>query len=187
MLRHLVRRLDENLGRLNRELQDRQADAIRSARQGYALELKDHSLCPELLLDVDSFLVEFRAALELTEDFLLEVLSQALGLAYTDQSLRDELRQAEVPTDWISVLWTSRDLAVHKTSFALAVAILREDPLEWELIVQRGFPRDVREVVDPIDLSWFRSVYSDFTTMLQRVDAWLISKVEHHEQAHAPD
>jgi len=185
MLRHLLRRFDEDLRALDHELRDRQADAIRFAKDGYAFQLNDRSLFSELLLDVDSFLVELRAALESAEHFILGVLEHVLGLPYTAKSFRAELQRENAPTDWLDALWKSPDLAVHQTSFSPAVRIQNEDPFEWALIVQRGFPRDVSEITDPVDLTWFRSVYDKFSTMLSVVEAWLITKVELHEQEEA--
>lgn len=186
VLRQVIRRVNRRLEYLAQELNDpgRIKDCLAN-RAAYSIREKD--LPYELLVDIDSFIFESRSCYEIVGKFLREFFKRILNRAVDEQELRHLLSQANIDTKWIEELSETRKAWFHESAPWIAVQVLSQNPLRFELLVLK---RDVEDFSNPNDFLQFeqlRGIYRGFSQSMRTLQEWVIRQIEEFERREMAD
>ena len=166
---------------LDAELRVRRDELRRSGAEGLAFQLDDRALYRDLLVGVDAFLFEYRAAIELLETFLLRVVHDVFDRKMDRTTLRSELIETGVDAGWVSQLSHFRDMVAHEVTLSLAVHVVSEEPWQWELVLQKGHPLDGGVPLEDVPWRVIQGAEDGLRSALQIIERWLFAQVEHYE------
>jgi hypothetical protein len=173
----VVARLNVDMGHLRRELAKRRMEVVQCATKGMALHLNDRELPYRLLSDVDSFLLEFDSAVDLTEKFLKKVL-RALGVRPPKKTFETALRDQGQDAAWLQLLAKDRNLFIHEKAPWLALEVKSRHPLRCSLLVLKRNTKDAADPQDFVRLEDYHTIYNGFASSMVAAQKWLTAQVD---------
>lgn len=180
LLERIVRRVEYRLSQLKVEL-DNQGKLERSLREGGCFPLFDNELVFEILVDVDSFFFESRSAYEIMGKFLRGFCKEILGEELKQESLLEELKQANIDTGWVTELREIRIVLFHETAAWIAVRVISTSPLHFELVICKKDAKDFSNADDFILFEDLRKIYSGFKDSLPILESWVEKQIATRE------
>lgn len=182
MLGLLARRLYSKLIPLAAELA-RQPDLGEMVKKGYAWVPSQRELPYEALLELDSFVFEFRSAYEILGKFLRAFSKDILGKPVGEQDLLKVLEARGIPTAWARELQERRKFLFHEHAPWLSYRIMRVDPLDAEPVFLAHVDADPDDLSEAIPVSTPQSIYSGFDSALKELQAWALREITALEQS----
>ncbi len=186
MLPITVARVDEGIGRMIAEFNGKRAEVewclARPFPKG-AFTTSDKSLPYRLLVDIDSFLFEFRSAYEIVGKFLRQFFERVFGRDLREAEVIAALEGGEADIRWISLLKSERVWFFHHTAPWIVFEVERGEPFKYQLVVLRKNARDLSNPEDYVRLHEYRSILHGFERSMEFLAGWLVEHIERVERA----
>jgi len=180
MLGHLSRRLFSSITPLVTELSQR--DDLRDFIDGgYGWIPSQRGLPYEALLELDSFIFEFRAAYEILKNFLLAFSTLILGKRVGKAELMDVLTSAGVSTDWVDELQKHRNFLIHEHAPWILFRVRQLEPPDFEPVFLAHVDADPEDPAESIDIKTLSRIYAGFDRSLQELQRWAIAEISQLE------
>lgn len=167
----IIERINRNTKKLYAVMQKRD-----KSKDQYGYQPKDVNLPYELLIDINSFLFEIFAGLELLETMEKGVLRKLLRVRIKDRSIKEILTSAQKSTKWYDFLKRNRDHFSHSGMSWIAVC-LDSEPI-YDLLILK---RNVKTYENPDDyfrLSELVDVLRGFKEAAFAVQDYMVSEIK---------
>jgi hypothetical protein len=131
----------------------------------------------EALLELDSFIFEFRSAYEILKNFLLAFSSRILGKPIGKSELMAVLTDADIPIEWIEELQRHRNFLIHEQAPWIVFRVKQVEPPELEAVFLAHVDADPTNPTESIDIKTLSRIYSGFDRSLQELQKWAIAAI----------
>lgn len=174
-------------GRVTQSTAPLMLDAIRDPNARSALNERKAWVPPDrqrpyhVLLDVDSFIFEFRSAYEILGKFLLRFFDVILDQRIKEREIKERLEAAGVDMAWATELQAHRKIFFHEQAPWLVFHVSDVEhftPELWILSSADADATDPREVIPFVRLS---AIYSGMSESLQHLQDWITKEISELE------
>ncbi len=176
MLGLLATRYYARLIPLQTELAQRK-DLDEHLRRGAAWTPAQRALPYELLIELDSFVFEFRSAYEILGKFLRAFSQEILAKPITETDLLKVLSDRGIDTAWARELQERRKFLFHEHAPWLAYRVNKTNPLDSELIFLAHADADATNPEESISQRTLGSIYAGFESALTELQAWAVRDI----------
>ena len=142
MVHLVVRRVDDRLKQIDKELRSDRTEVEACIREGAAYRLSDRDLGHEAMVDFDSFLFESRSAYEITVTFVQRFFDLILGKRLAKGSAKEAMKAVEATlrkraaqTGWIDQLRKTRNRLIHERVAWLALEDTKRKKLRFDPVL----------------------------------------------------
>jgi hypothetical protein len=180
MLKLVTQRLEVRIGYLQKELRKRSQEALSCRDNDIGFQIG--GLPFELIIDLDSFLFESRAAYELTGKFLRKFFSSIFERSMKESTIVQTLANSGLDTEWITKLREARHALIHDVTGWPALEVVDEDPTRFELVL---LMKNVDTLEDPKSFAHFedfRAIQLGLWGSLEEIENWLMNEIASFEQ-----
>ena len=171
MLRLVTDRVNSELVELERELNERTEAIALCVKDPSVLPLRDPRAVWNLMLDVDSFILQSRSAYEIVGKFLKAFFIQVFGRQIGQGEIRKAVEERGVDCAWVDILTKARIDFFHKQAPAgIAITLDSLNPLSNLDVVVR--------VESEADFHFrnCRAIYDGFSRGLTAIDQWIFDE-----------
>jgi hypothetical protein len=140
----------------------------------------------EVLVDIDTFLFEFRSAYEILGKFLLRFFAEILGRRVKEAEIRAYLESKGIDMSWSDELREHRKLFFHEQAPWLAVRVANWDPWDGDLIILAHAGANPEDSSESIPFQQMSAIYSGMAKSLQHLHEWLLDEIALLEQRLCP-
>jgi len=144
---------------------------------GYAWIPSQRSLPYEVLLELDSFIFEFRSAYEVFGKFLRAFSSEILSKAITETDLLKVLSDRGIDTAWAKELQERRKFQFHEHAPWLAYRVTNPEPLDADVVFLAHVDADPTKPEEAITTRVLSQIYSGFNKALQELQLWTLAEI----------
>jgi hypothetical protein len=176
MLSLLASRLYSKLIPLQVEL-GQLADLDELIRGGIAWVPAQRNLPYELLLELDSFIFEFRSAYEILGKFMCAFSADILGKPIKEKDLLEILQKRGISTGWAKDLQERRKFWFHEHAPWIAYRVKRSDPLDSTVVFLSHVDADPDNQTESLDQGKLSQIYSGFDQALRELQAWALREI----------
>jgi hypothetical protein len=148
-----------------------------------AFRTRDRNLPYRLLIDIESFLFEFRSAYEIVGEFLREFFGRVLRSKLQETQVIAALEAGGNDTEWISLLRKERVVFFHDTAPWIVFEVKDNGPFKYHLVVLKRNARDLSNPEDYVRLHEYRAILLGFERSMEFLAGWLIEHIEKLERA----
>ena len=170
------RRLGQALSVL-RSAAMRAPDALLGIEEGKSVMLADRDLVYETLVDLDSFVFEFRSGYEILGKFVIGMYRLLGKKAPSESDLQSHLESRGIPTAWIGVLRERRIVHFHSTPPWIVFEVLSKAPLELTEIVTAGPSMRPEDIASGLPLKGLVDIHEGMARALQALQDRMIEEV----------
>lgn len=176
MLGIALRRLDRALLRLHEEVVA-SPDVLLAIDSQKTLALANREVVYETLVDLDSFIFEFRSGYEILGKFV-KSMYDLLGIKPpSENELLELLEVRNVPTAWVDILRQRRILHFHQRPPWIAYEVLSRSPLQLSEIVTEGPSMNTADISAGLPLKGLVEIHAGMFQALQVLQGRLLEEI----------
>jgi len=176
MMSFILKRLHSKLIPLSVELAQR-TDVQGLLDTGFTWRPSQRDLPYEALLELDSFIFEFRSAYEILGKLLRVFSSDILGTATTEEDLLAVLSSRAISTQWVHELSRHRKFLFHQHAPWLAYRVNPEPPYAPEEVFLTHIDADPTDTENIITLETLSAIYVGLDEALKELQAWAVQQI----------
>jgi hypothetical protein len=180
VLKQIVLKINTELGDLQQELLQREKDVTEAIRGGHAIDVGDRPF--KLVMLLDAFLFELKAASEFTRDFIILFFNVIFDEVVRPADLKKRFLENNIETAWLQTLKNERDALIHGGGMWPTIQIGTGSPPEFILVLERTISHTKIENTDQvIPFEFFRELFDSFRESIDGIEEWLIREIETFE------
>jgi hypothetical protein len=157
-------------------------DALRAFQTGKGWIPSERDRPYKVLLEVDTFIFEFRSAYEILGKFLVLFFKVFLHRPVTEDAIKAVLKSRGVSMEWADELQAHRKIFFHEQAPWLAIRVKDWEHFSAELLILSHSGANSDDPAEVIPFDRLRAIFAGMEISLRHIQEWMMSEIEQLER-----